>query len=191
MHRTKKGIMTFSSNDLLKDLKDKTRELITIAENNFSNLTTEALNKRPAPDAWSIAECLEHLNRYAEYYHVTMNQKMEAASHLAKPKFRSGIIGNYFTNVMQVKNGKLTKMSSPQDKNPIHSEIPEGIVDRFLDHQKELLRLLDKAQSANLAKVRIPITIFPWLKLKLGDTFRFSVNHNERHVLQALRNVGL
>jgi hypothetical protein len=115
-----------------------------------------------------------------------MSKKMEDSSHGTYPTFRSGIIGNYFTNLMQVKNGKLTKMSSPKDKNPIHSNIPEGIVERFINRQKEMLQLLDRAQKANLTKVRIPITIYPWLKLKLGDTFRFSVAHNERHVLQAM-----
>lgn len=182
--------MTFSSNELLADLKWKTEELIEIAEKNFSGLSQEALNQRPAPEKWSIAECLEHLNRYAEYYHDMADRKMKASDHIAKPKFRSGIIGNYFSNIMQVKNGKLKKMHSPKDKNPIHSEIPEGIVDRFLVHQRVLLKLLDRARTANLSKVRIPITIAPWLKLKLGDTFRFSVNHNERHVQQALNVLG-
>ena len=50
-----------------------------------------------------------------------------------------------------------------------------------------MMELLDRAKSANLAKIRIPITIYPWLKLKLGDTFRFSVNHNERHVIQSMK----
>ncbi|KAA3637932.1 MAG: DinB family protein [Bacteroidetes bacterium] len=177
--------MTFSSNDLLADLKNKTEELIEIAEKNFSRLSPEVLNKRPAPEKWSIAECLEHLNRYAEYYHDMIDRKMKASSHMAKPKFRSGIFGNYFSNIMEVKNGKMKKMHSPKDKNPIHSEIPEGIVDRFLEQQRKMITLIDRAKSKNLAKVRIPITIAPWLKLKLGDTFRFSVNHNERHVLQA------
>ncbi len=178
--------MTFSSNDLLAELKTKTEELIEIAEKNFVDLSSETLYQRPAPEKWSIAECLEHLNRYAVYYHDMIDRKMKASNHNATSKFRSGIIGNYFSNVMQVKNGKMTKMNSPKDKNPIHSEIPEGIVDRFLAQQRELITLLDRAKSKNLAKVSIPITIAPWLKLKLGDTFRFSVNHNERHVLQAL-----
>jgi hypothetical protein len=178
--------MTFASDQLLADLKSKTSALIQIAEKHFSGLTEEELNQRPAPDAWSIADCLEHLNLYAEYYHTMMAQKMEASNHMPNPKFRSGIIGNYFTNIMQVKNGKLNKMSSPKDKNPVNLETANDTLGRFIDHQQEMLRLLDRAKKANLGKVRIPITIYPWLKLKLGDTFRFSVTHNERHVIQAM-----
>ena len=179
--------MTFSSDDLIADLKSKTRELIKTAEQHFAELPSKSLNERPAPESWSIAECLEHLNLYAEYYHDMIDRKMSASNEAAHPKFRSGIIGNYFSNVMQVKNGRITKMSSPKDKNPIHSDIPEGIVERFIKRQKEMMELLDRAKSANLAKIRIPITIYPWLKLKLGDTFRFSVNHNERHVIQSMK----
>jgi hypothetical protein len=179
--------MTFTSNTLLLDLSNKTQELIDIAEKNFSILSPSQLNKKPAPESWSIAECLEHLNLYAAYYHLTMEKKMKASSHQSVAQFKSGIIGNYFANVMQVKNGKIQKMSSPKDKNPANSNVPDGIVDRFITQQKQLIELIKKAEKANLAKVRIPITIAPWLKLKLGDTFRFSVNHNERHVAQAMR----
>ncbi|MEY4902729.1 MAG: hypothetical protein RLZZ292_544, partial [Bacteroidota bacterium] len=46
------------------------------------------------------------------------------------------------------------------------------------------------AQHASLGKVRVPVSITRFLKLKLGDTLRFVIYHNERHVQQALRNVG-
>lgn len=179
--------MTFKSSTLLQDLLSKTQELIDIAEKNFSKLSAAQLNTKPAPESWSIAECLEHLNLYAEYYHLTIEQMMNASSHQSTLQFKSGIIGNYFSNLMEVKNGKVQKMSSPKDKNPANSNIPDGIVDRFITQQKQLIGLIKKAKNANLAKVRIPVTIAPWLKIKLGDTFRFCVNHNERHVVQAMR----
>lgn len=182
--------MTFTSNTLLDDMSNKTKELIQIAEKEFAGLTEAQLNKKPAPESWSIAECLEHLNLYAEYYHLTMDNKMKESDTSSDARFRSGIIGNYFANSMMIKNGKMTKMTSPKDKNPTNSEIPPGIVDRFLSHQRQMVELIEMARHKNLAKVRIPITIAPWLKLKLGDTFRFSVNHNERHVIQALRVIG-
>ena len=37
----------------------------------------------------------------------------------------------------------------------------------------------------NLTKVKTSITISNWIKLRLGDTFRFVIHHNLRHVVQA------
>jgi hypothetical protein len=59
--------MTFTTNQLLNDLKKVTQQ-------NQSDLailalcSTEVLNKRSSPDAWSALECLEHLNIYSNYY---------------------------------------------------------------------------------------------------------------------------
>ena len=37
----------------------------------------------------------------------------------------------------------------------------------------------------DLGKIKIPISIAPFVKIKLGDTLRFIVYHNERHIVQA------
>jgi hypothetical protein len=45
------------------------------------------------------------------------------------------------------------------------------------------------AKRANLNTIKIPISIVPFIKLKLGDTFQFIITHNERHIEQAKRNI--
>lgn len=45
--------------------------------------------------------------------------------------------------------------------------------------------LLELAKNADLVKVKTSISLTKLIKLRLGDTFRFLVNHIERHVLQA------
>ena len=50
-----------------------------------------------------------------------------------------------------------------------------------------MLQLLSLAHDKNLNNIRIPISINKWIKIKLGDTFRFVIYHNERHIQQAKR----
>ena len=48
-----------------------------------------------------------------------------------------------------------------------------------------MLHNLEQTELEN--KTRIPISINKWIKIKLGDTFRFVIYHNERHIQQAKR----
>jgi hypothetical protein len=46
------------------------------------------------------------------------------------------------------------------------------------------LQLLNKARNTDLGKIRIPISIAPFIKLKLGDVFAFIIAHHQRHFVQ-------
>ncbi len=48
-----------------------------------------------------------------------------------------------------------------------------------------LLDVLDMSKKVNLTKTKTGISISKWLKLRLGDTFRVVIYHNQRHILQA------
>ena len=69
--------------------------------------------------------------------------------------------------------------------NPIHSSLSKNTVTVFIDQQKQLLDLLDSAKEIDLNKVKTSISITTLIKLKLGDTFRFLIYHNKRHIVQA------
>ena len=83
----------------------------------------------------------------------------------------------------------LNYMKTFKDKNPAGSKLNKAVIDRFLNQQHEFLDFIDKSKKVSLMKTKLPLTISKLLKLSLGDTFRFSVAHNERHVLQAERAV--
>ena len=54
----------------------------------------------------------------------------------------------------------------------------------FIALQEELLDLLEVAKNKNLDKIKTKTTL-PLVKFKLGDTLRFVIHHNERHIVQA------
>ena len=82
-------------------------------------------------------------------------------------------------------------MKSPKNAVPAQHPDPRAMLAEFIDQQETMLKLLDAAASVNLNRVRIPISIAPWLRLKLGDTFLFMTAHIERHLLQAERAIPL
>jgi len=156
----------------------------------WQKLSLEQLNQQPHPGAWSALECLEHLNLYGDYYLPAMQQQMQKSRLSPQQHFRSGLLGNYFANSMLPKD-KLNKMKTFQNMNPAGSQLDAGALERFIEQQELLLQILEQARNTDLGRIRIPITISRWIRLKLGDTLRFVIYHNERHIQQALRALNL
>ena len=53
-----------------------------------------------------------------------------------------------------------------------------------ISHQHHLLNLLQIAKTANLEHIRIPTSLNKFISLKLGDTFRFFIAHEQRHFVR-------
>lgn len=175
--------MKIKSAVLLAELIERTQENLKQAEK-FKQLPLEKLNWKNDPNTWSILECLEHLNLYGDFYLPEIEGRIRSSHTTAALLFKSGMLGNYFAESMLPKE-KLNKMKTFKDKNPVGSKLDISHIDRFMEQQRKTLDLLDQAHSINLNKTKTAISISTWIKLKLGDTFRVLIYHNDRHIVQA------
>ena len=175
--------MKYKTEDLIASLIGNVEAHIAEAEK-FNQLSEEKLNWKVNPDSWSILECLEHLNLYGDFYIPEIKKRLKGNKSVPNSTFKSGLLGNYFANSMLPKK-KLNKMNTFKDKNPSGSNLDKKTIDRFINQQKDIHLLLDESRNINLAKTKTSISISNFIKLKLGDTFRFVINHNERHIIQA------
>lgn len=175
--------MNIVSTDLIQDLVERTRNNINAAER-FDQLTFKTLNHKNNPDSWSVLECIEHLNRYGEFYIPEIKNQIEASKYTATEKFKSGWLGNYFANSMLPKE-KLKKIKTFKSMNPIGSDLNTAVLTQFIDQQHQLLDVLNRSKKVNLSKTKTGISISKWIKLRLGDTFRVVIYHNQRHIVQA------
>ncbi|HRI59277.1 MAG TPA: DinB family protein [Saprospiraceae bacterium] len=187
--------MTHHTAQLLESLHQQTEQFLRKAIGEWQMLPPEALAAQPSPAQWSAAQCLEHLNIYGRYYLPAIEKAIQEAqqkgSHSAE-HFNPGWLGDYFAKLMRPKpDGHLkSKMKAPKNAVPSANPDPRAMLAEFIDQQEKLLQLLAAAGTVNLNRVRIPISIAPWLRLKLGDTFLFFTAHIERHLLQAERAIA-
>lgn len=171
--------------ELLQELRElNSRHIIQMKE--WIYLDEKILNYKSGPDSWSMLECIEHLNRYARFYHPEICKSIQSADQEPAPEFRSGWLGNYFAQMMLPKQG-MKKIRTFADMNPNGSELNVSVLEEFSGNLEELSGLLDAAARVNLNKVKTSISISRWIRLKLGDTFRVVIYHNQRHVLQAAK----
>ncbi|MCH2042887.1 MAG: DinB family protein [Saprospiraceae bacterium] len=189
--------MKFESRSLLDDLERLTDRLSQVAKDYFGDLNEEQLNWRPQLNGWSIAECLEHLNRISATYLVRTEQYIQKSitkRKLSKKYFESNWLTNSIINKITLGDDnrprtymRALKQYDPayKSKNEASSLLPgQNVLEQFLSSQKQLLELLKLSEQVNL-KVKIPTHYF--FKLPLGDVLRFLVRHTERHIVQAQR----
>lgn len=182
--------MQTDSKQLITDLLLLTDNL-TARVQQLKALDISKLNYKQNPGKWSVLECIEHLNLYGDYYLPEIERRILAQkTGSSAPVFKSGLLGNYFANLMRAE-AIPGKMKSPKDKNPANSALTITTIDRFLKQQERLKALLMQAKQVNLTKTKTSISISKLVKLRLGDTFRFLIYHIERHVKQAERAVNV
>jgi hypothetical protein len=177
--------MQFNSKELIEELIVITETALDKARA-FKHLSTEQLNFRPAPGKWSVLECLEHLNRYGDFYLPEIEKRILAQENRTYSQvFKSGVVGNYFAGLMRPNQGQIKKMATPKDKNPLHADLSVTVIDRFIKQQERMISLLRMARTTDLTRTKTAISLTKLIKLRLGDTFRFVIYHVERHLLQA------
>jgi hypothetical protein len=169
--------------DLVKLTQENRREALA-----FKDLSDEVLNFKQDAETWSVLECIEHLNRYGDFYIPEISKRLNKSKYPKSTNFKTGWLGNYFAKSMLPKE-KLNKIKTFGSMNPNNSTLDRGVLDKFIRQQDALIDLLEQAKITNLTKIKTAISISKWIKLRLGDTFRVVINHNLRHIVQAKRCV--
>jgi len=177
-----KILNNMQSENLIQSLIEQSRQIINQVEKLKTN-DLHFLTWRENPTAWCILECLEHLNLYGDFYLPQIENSIKNSKTKNEIEFKSGLLGNYFAKSMLPK-AQLNKMKTFKDKNPLNANLGKTVIDKFIHQQIKLIDLLTQSRKVSLNKVKIQTSISSFIKIKLGDTFQFIINHNIRHLKQ-------
>ncbi len=171
-------------NTLEQQIEEQLKEVIAV----FQNLPEDKLLQPAANGGWSIAECIEHLNSYTDFYLPHIEQALTRATSVdGSEPFKYGFLGKYFINMMDpdrsVKKYKAIKKHRPQGTVPAHES-----VSNFIYHLESLLASVRKARGKNL-NGSVKTSLSPLLTITVGDAIQFVLIHNQRHLKQAKRNL--
>lgn len=174
----------YKSTELLDQLQSDVRRLLVIVTR-LQQEDPGYLMEQPAPGKWTVIQALEHLNSYNRYYLPALAGSLEQDKRNTA-FFNPGWLGNYFTKLMEPSPDGIikNKMKSPKDHRPAAFLDPVPVLATFIKDQYVLLDLLEKAKAKNIGRIRVPVSLSRFIRLKAGDTFRFLVAHEQRHFLQ-------
>jgi uncharacterized damage-inducible protein DinB len=178
---------SYNSLELLSGLQ-KDIDSLQQRINTIQQYDNSILNRQPAPGKWSVAQIIEHLNSYNRYYLPEIERSLNTKDIPFNKTFKPGLIGNYFTNMMAPKSEQVTnKMKAPKDHTPAPALDSRKVIAEFIAGQLRLAELLKQAEKTDIGRLKVPISISRFIKLKLGDTLRFLITHQQRHFLQIER----
>ncbi len=182
--------MKYLSKELLDGLYAQTESQLAKIISQWQQLPAEFFTAQPGPGKWSAVQCLEHLNSYGRFYLPAMEKAIDREEkQLYYTYFKSGLLGNYFYRLMLPGlDGKpKKKMRSPKDHRPAEQLNTAQVLSEFISQLEKLEQLIILAQKRDLNRIKVPISIAPFIKLKLGDVLLFYTAHIRRHLLQAER----
>lgn len=173
---------------LIEELRDDYEQFENIQEDALeltATLSDEQFRWRPAPQRWSIAECLAHLNVVDGLDLPVVRDAIEAgrsAGLVGKGPFRYGFLSRSFVRF----SGPPAKFKfkAPQVYLPPIGQPKSRVMGEFASIHQQLLELISKSNGLDLARIQVR-TPFPYVKFSLGQRFALLAAHDRRHLRQA------
>lgn len=176
-------------NDSIDELAKELEEVTQGTRAAFANLSRDQLNWKPMADSWSIAQCLDHLITINSLYFPLLASMRTGP---ARPTFweryspLSGLLGKLLIKTLSPEYPKKTKTSPKAE--PSASEIDDGILDRFSQHQAELIEHVRQIpNSVDRGGTIVTSPLVRWVTYSLDDCLTILVVHEKRHFQQAKR----
>lgn len=168
--------------EFLKTWKTEAAINLQFVKEKLSVLNNAQLNFKTNAESWSILQCVEHLNRYSEYYLRSIAGKLKEAKTKGSETVKYSWFGKMSIKAMHPDNRK--KSQTLKRLNPKESEVNREVLNEFIQHQNHLIQLLEQAENHSLNANKIPADVFKLLRLRLGECFEFLIVHQQRHILQ-------
>ena len=151
-------------------------------------LSEEQFNWQPAPGAWSVAECLEHLNVTARLYLPNLDEGIADAIRrglYAEGPFTYNWIGRVIAGSQEPP--ARFKFKAPKTFQPARNRSRHDIMAAFRAYQVQYIDRLRQANGLDLARARVSSPAGKWLRMPLGSGFALMAAHERRHLWQARR----
>ena len=182
--REKNREMKIKNKDLIAELVALTDQSIAQVKE-FLQLDIDTLNHKSSPATWSMLESIEHLNLYGNFYLPEIERQLLKAAPKVDCTFKSGFLGDYFVNIIRVKQGRIKKIKTGKSMDPANPHLTYITLNRFIRQQEKLRTLLIDSLQKDITNTKTAISLTHLFRIRMGDTLRFVVYHTERHVLQA------
>jgi len=154
----------------------------------FGKLTAEQLNWKPGADQWSVAQCFDHLVKtnaafFPAFEGVISGEKK--STFWESLPWLPALWGKIL--VKSVAPEATRKLKAPKIFHPSSSNVDGDIIRRFIDQQNQVVSYMKATEDLDLEKIKVSSPVTNLVTYSLMDAYRIIVNHEKRHLLQAMR----
>ena len=177
------------SPDFLQTIVDEAEKNNENARHLVSGLRDDQLNWKPAPERWSIAQCLDHLtvtsSKFDPYFTAALAGGREKWRVTAAPPYRPTLIGGWLIKQVMPETGR--NLPAPKVFRPSESSAISDALESFLKQQEKFLGFVRATGGVDYNKTRLRSPVTPLMRYSLGDAYVVTVVHGQRHLAQARR----
>lgn len=157
----------------------------------FSDLSSLQFNWKPSPARWSIAQCLEHLV-ISDSAYFSAFEKISLGTHRMNAWEKYSPLSSFFGRTLkqQLQEHAKKKIVTSKKLTPASSDKSLAFVNVYLKNLDTFLNLISSCRHIDLDKTIIMSPVFGFLTYSLRDAFQFLLQHEHRHINQAM-NVRL
>lgn len=148
-------------------------------------------SKRPAPDAWSAADCVEHLNMTTRAYIPLLRTAFEEARQMRTGHSRSysmDMPGRLLAFMMRpmkhIGKFKLGRVKTTGPFTPRGGQTREQLLSDFVRLQGDLIGLIRSADALPIDRVKIQ-SPFGKMRYNAYSALEIVAQHEHRHLQQA------
>jgi hypothetical protein len=164
----------------LEDIAARTEKLIGRAHAATVGLSEEALNGKPGPKEWSIAQIFEHVRIANEAYLPAMQRAAEQANFGRDVEVRHTLFGSLLIKA----SGPSGNAPAPKRLIPGEGPFERDVVERFAIDHGQVIELAQRCEGVDLTRVKVRNPFLPVIGMNLADCFEIVVGHGERHIAQ-------
>lgn len=177
-----------STSYFIREKLQKGKEAKEKVSREFFSITLQQINWKPTSKSWSIGQCLEHLIIADSLYFPVLEKITEgnySISFWEKWSPFTNFFGRFFVTALQEE--AKTKMKTTSVFLPFTSDLDLAIVERFYKHHDTFMNFISGCPQNNLEEIIITSPQFSFVTYKLRDVLTFLVQHEHRHINQAIR----
>ena len=176
---------------LTPEIDDFRRQFETLAEDAdalAAPLSDAQFAWQPSPTAWSVAQCIDHLNATARAYLPSLDAGIAGA--ISQGLYGEGPFAYWWLArqfVRTLEPPPRFRVKAPAAFQPPPTRTRRDIMAAFRAYQMQYIDRLRQANGLDLAKARVRSPAARWLFMPLGSGFAAMTAHERRHLWQARR----
>ena len=170
----------------LDEFRRQFEQLANDADALVAPLSDAQFTWNPRPNAWSVADCIDHLNVTARMYLPVLDEGI--ANAIRQGQYGEGPYAYWWLARMFVR--MLEPPPRFRTKTPAAFRPPSGrtrheIMAAFRAYQVQYVDRLRQANGLDIARARARSPVVSWMVFPLGCGFAAMAAHERRHLWQA------
>jgi DinB superfamily len=170
----------------LDEFRRQFEQLANVADTLVAPLSDAQFAWQPRPNAWSIAQCIDHLNITARMYLPVLDEGIANAirqGHYGEGPYGYSWLARMFVRMLEPPPRPRVKAPAAFQPPPLRTR--HEIMAAFRAYQVQYIDRLRQANGVDLARARVRSPAASWLRVPLGCGFAAMTAHERRHLWQA------